>query len=115
MKKILLSILIFKSVSFACCGCLLVDLSMQLLSSTMESGMQSAEEVHANSYEQQVLKKIESSLEAIRKRSSELSKVIAINKNLQANCDSELLFELEKTYSLDSLIKSQKIYESFSK
>lgn len=113
MKKILLSILILKSVSFACCGCLLVNMSMKSLSSTMEAGVKSAEQIHASTFEQSVLQKIKNSLLTTKERSQELSKVIKINKNLQVDCSNELLFELDKTKSLDSLIDSQKIYKKF--
>ena len=98
----------------ACCGCLLVDLSLKLLSSAMEAGMQAAEQVHAQTYEQVVLARVENSLEETQKRLIELTNSTNMNRLLQVQCENEILFELKKANSLEDITKSLEIYSEYS-
>jgi len=108
-KRSIITILIINSSLSACCGCAIVSKSMKVLTKTIKKGMSVGDKMTASLYNNSIEKNNLDSLRETGKRLRELSNTLKI-KELEANCNNEMIFELQKANNIQEIIKSLEIY-----
>lgn len=115
MKILIGMFLMFLTVeSFACCGCSIVNASLNSINNTFQSSINSYDNTNAQNYETTVIKSLESDLKLLTERFKELSNNIGIDR-LSVSLEEDCKNEIKKFIELESIMKTQKIIYNFER
>ncbi|KAB7891293.1 hypothetical protein [Poseidonibacter ostreae] len=111
-KIILLSVLSLSTNMFACCGCAIVNASLESVNTSFETSMTSYDTVNSSNYEAKIIANMQETLGSIKDRLTNLNANIEISK-LTATSEEDCKNEINRFNSLNSIKKTQKIIDNF--
>ncbi len=100
--------------SYACCGCAIVEASMESMNATFEASMTSYDETISTTYENNILAKINNSLVNLNTNFIALKTNTLLEGNLGI-CGDEISHEIKKSIELKNIEKTQKAILEFEK
>lgn len=100
--------------SYACCGCAIVEASMQTMSETFEMSMSFYDEKASTTYENDILAKINNILVNLNTNFNALKANTLLEGNLGI-CGDEISHEIKKSIELKNIEKTQKAILEFEK
>lgn len=115
IKKLKILVMLFFTISAnACCDCAIVQGAMSSMSETFETSIKTYDENSSKTYENNILAKINNSMQNLNKNFSAL-KSNTLLEEMNSICGDEVSHEIKKSIELKSLDKTQKAIFEFEK